>query len=263
MSFIGQERILREIALITDDINAGNNHNILFRAQSGYGKTHLGLSILLFLGSERGTYYLPSSDGVELNPPFMEDKLIHLVDEVHTYKNQEQLYPLMDSGRFSFILMSNETGQLREPLINRCIQFNFEPYTAENINQIVELKLNKYNLDRLLIEQIGSKCSTPREVKILCERLMIIFNNYLLPDSPQELERILEEIMGISQEGLTTLELDYLNLLTRLGGQASLNTLSYGLRLDKATIMRDVEPKLIYLNKITISSRGRQLIGEN
>lgn len=260
IEFIGQEKIWTEVSLVVEDIkNNGNNHSIIFRAPSGYGKTTLALMCINFIGLNKSMYYFPSDDGLGMTPPLNLNKKISILDEAHRYKNQERLYPLMDSGEYSWFILTNETGSLKEPLVNRCIQFIFQPYTKENLSKIAENSLATYKFPQEFLSEIGKRCIHPREVKITCERLRIVFNNYLIPKTLEEFNSILEEILGINDNGFTVMEENYLNFLGKVGGVASLNTIANGLRVDKATILRDIEPKLLYTNKILISSKGRKL----
>jgi hypothetical protein len=260
MEFIGQESWREEFLGIYNELLKGNNFNIVFRAPSGYGKTFLALRTLNCLGTKNGVYYFPSADGLSLEPPFRPVKRIHIIDEAHGLKNQETFYPLMDMGTYTFFFLTNESGLLKEPLMNRCIQFIFTPYTEEELTQIAKYSLEKYHLSDSLLQEIGKRCIHPRDAKNICQRLSIIFNSHFVPKTVEELEYILSVIMGIDKDGFSTLEKTYLDFLGTVG-TASLDTLSYGTRLDKATIMRDVEPRLIYKNKIKITSKGRTLCG--
>jgi len=260
MEFIGQTSWKEEYLGIYNEMLRGENFNIIFRAPSGYGKTLLALRTLNCLGVDTGVYYFPSADGLSLEPPFREWKRIHIIDEAHGLKNQEFFYPLMDIGKYTFFFLTNESGLLKEPLINRCIQFIFQPYTPEELTQIIEFVLRKYNLPYELLLEIGRRSIHPRDAKILGQRLSIIFNNYGTPKTIDELDNFLSRIMGIDQDGFSPLERTYLEFLRRSGGIASLDTISYGTRFDRGTILRDIEPRLIYRNKIKISSKGRTLL---
>lgn len=258
MQFVGQFRIKRELEILIADINLGHNHNILFRAPSGYGKTRLALICLKLLENYgTGMYYLPSPDGLNLVPNFSRTRKIHIIDEAHKLKSQENLYPLMDCGEFTFFILTNESGELKEPLSNRCIQFIFDPYTLDDLTYMTACQLREFNFPEALTNEIGKKCIHPREVKIMCERLVPIFRAYKIPRTVEEMNEIISEFLRIDLDGLDESERNYLSFLRRIGGRASLDTLTNGTRIDKATILRDVEPKLIYLDKIRITSKGR------
>lgn len=258
MIFIGQERIKRELqAILKDVIDLNANLNILFRAPSGCGKTTLGLLILWNLGIENCVYYVPDNDGLIY---FNKDKRFHFIDEIHTLKNPETLYQLMDSGEYCFFLASNESGILKEPLRNRCINFIFDAYTKEEMSQIVTSNLKNWGLSDNMIEVI-CECSrnTPRVAKVLCQRLDHVFRNIFYPKTTDELRKLLNEIIDIKSDGTTRQDLIYLQFLENAGGRASLDAISYGTGIDKATILSEIEPFLLYKRKIRITSRGRTL----
>jgi Holliday junction resolvasome RuvABC ATP-dependent DNA helicase subunit len=163
----------------------------------------------------------------------------------------------MDSGEYNFILISNLSGGMKEAFRNRCIEFIFDPYEEEDMIAIVNNFLQKYHLTRDLVERIALRTrNNPRVAKIICERLQYIFNNHLIPKTIDELELILNNILYIREDGLNRQDDLYLDFLRR-SGICSLETLSRGTGLDKETIQREIEPYLLYLGKIKITSRGR------
>jgi Holliday junction resolvasome RuvABC ATP-dependent DNA helicase subunit len=251
-------RIKREIELLLHDIKENNrNLNILLRAPSGYGKTTCGLIILQRLGIENAEYLLPNNDGTLDNLNL--GKRFHFIDEAHLIKEPERLYPLMDSSNYTFIIATNESGTLKEPLRNRCIQFIFSKYSFEELKLIVRENLGKYNLSNEMIELItGRVKGNPRIAKIICTRLGYVFSGVGVPNDINELIYILENILQIDENGITELDKIYLNYLQSCGGLAGINTLINGTHIDKETITGEIEPNLINLGLIQITSRGRK-----
>jgi Holliday junction resolvasome RuvABC ATP-dependent DNA helicase subunit len=257
MRFIGQEHIIRELDIILElaqkDINFSTN--LLFRAPSGYGKTSLALRCATELKSWE--YILPRSEFF----PIDMTKRLHIIDEVHLIKNPEFLYPFMDTRKIHiFILCTNESGELKEPLINRCIQFIFEPYTTENICALVN-NIFEGKLGREFIQEIASNCqSNPRIAIVISQRLLNIFTIYGFPRTMDELRNYLRDYLNIN-DGLNELHERYISFLRR-AHRASLDLISYATHLDKATIKRDIEPYLIDRGIISITARGREIINE-
>lgn len=257
MKFINQKHIVTEIAEYVPAIIRGTNLNILFRGPSGYGKTHLSFNFCLTVANEtkdKYEYLLPDEAGfVRID----ERKRIHIVDEVHLLKEPERLYPLMDSKKYLFIFASNEAGELKEPLTNRCIGFNFVEYGKEEICQIIDTYFtdNKINLPHNYLELIYENCNgVPRTAKLISQRLLMMIQNRGVP-TYDELKRIIYDVFQI-QDGLDYRHKSYLNFIQK-AGTASLDLISYAIKLDKATIKRDIEPVLINKGLIKISSRGR------
>jgi Holliday junction resolvasome RuvABC ATP-dependent DNA helicase subunit len=259
MKFIGQNHIVTEIAEYIPQILQGTNLNLLFRGQSGYGKTTLAFNILntiLQYSPQTGySYSLPNKDGfVEIN----ENNRIQIVDECHLIPHPEFLYPYMDSGRFFFIFCSNEAGELKEPLVNRCIAFNFINYTQEELCSIIDefFTKNSIKLPETHLQLIYRNCNgVPRIAKNISQRLLMIIMNKGIPDET-ELLRIINEVFQL-QDGLDYRHRTYINFLQH-AKVASLDLISYATKLDKATILREIEPVLIYKDLISISSRGRK-----
>jgi Holliday junction DNA helicase RuvB len=165
----------------------------------------------------------------------------------------------MDSKRYVFLLASNESGELKEPLKNRCIQFIFSPYSNQDMNLIVSDILNKYNLSEEVTNEIASRCrSTPRIAKVVCERLSYIFKSYLVPRNLAELDQILNGILNIRANGINEMDQIYLNYLYDVK-KSSLTNLIYSTGIDKNTILTEIEPHLLHLKLIRITSKGREI----
>lgn len=254
--FVGQNRLCTELDILLPRLAEGMNTNILFRAPSGYGKTTLSFIMANYIDKYGYYYYLPDSSGLVT---LHTNKRLHIIDEVHTCKNQEYLYPFMDSDQYIFIFTTNETGELKEPLQNRCTNYIFEPYTDEELIQII----NNILVDRPSFHFYNyfiQYTRTPRVIVKLCQRLSVLFKYYGVPEDEQQFINIFEGILNI-REGLDQEQMRYIQFL-RSVGSASLDLISNAIRVDKATIKRDIEPGLIYKNLLTISSKGRTAINE-
>jgi Holliday junction resolvasome RuvABC ATP-dependent DNA helicase subunit len=258
MEFIGQNTIITELKYLLADIERGNNFNILLRAPSGFGKTTLGLICLNRLGLSNSYYYVPNEEG-NINMEVIKNRRFHFIDEVHTLKTPEPLYQYLDSGEYTFFLASNESGSLKEPLINRCIPFIFEGYTDDELYYITQRYLNNPLLPNSFILEISRRCKrNPRIIKITCTRINYIIKNYRI-NSDKDYITILDNVLQIKNGGLNRHDEIYLDFLKRIGGHASLNVISSGTGLDKNLILSEVEPGLIYLGLIKITSKGREL----
>jgi Holliday junction resolvasome RuvABC ATP-dependent DNA helicase subunit len=257
MKFYGQENIVRELNFILENIRMEHSStNILFRAPSGCGKTTLGLICAQYLGIKDFAYYIPDSNGLI---EFRDNKWIQFIDEAHTLIQPEIIYPYMDSKKYVFLLASNESGELKEPLKNRCIQFIFHPYTNQDISLVVKDILGRYNLTDEIINEISSRCrNTPRIAKVVCERLIYIFNSYLVPRNLEELNQILTGVMNIKENGINEMDQIYLNYLYDVR-KSSLTNLIYATGIDRNTILTEIEPHLLHLRLIKITSKGREI----
>lgn len=257
--FIGQEELVNNIHYLVDDIELGNNYNFIFRAPSGYGKTYLAARIVHFIHFKTLTRSYISFTGDKWR--YFPDKRFQLIDEVHLLKDPERIYPLMDSGEHTFMLMSNEYSELLEPLVNRCFAFNFAPYRREDLAKIAAKFLEKHNVI-LTIEMmeilVDNSRLMPREVINLCKRLIVIFRQNGKPNSVEELERYLFQFCGIRPGGFSANDEAYINFLQE-NGRAGLTTLANVLQIPRQTIQNEIEPFLLRKNLIQITSRGRIL----
>jgi Holliday junction resolvasome RuvABC ATP-dependent DNA helicase subunit len=255
MNFIGQNSILKELDIIIKlaQENLEFSINLLFRAPSRYGKTNLALRIASLLGNWE---YI----NVDENKIFPIDrkKRLHIIDEIHVLTTPEFLYPIMDLHKYIFIFCSNESGELKEPLINRCIQFIFEPYTLEEIIIIIS-NIFQGKLAPELIHEIATNCqNNPGIATLISQRLMNLFMVLGYPQTLKDLQYYLVNYLNV-RNGLNELHNRYLNFLRGIG-RASLDLISYGTHLDKATIKRDIEPYLISRNMVKITSKGREIM---
>jgi len=257
--FIGQQEVVNNIHYLIDDVEAGNNYNFMFRAPSGYGKTYLAHRITHFIHFKTLTKSFISFTGDKWR--YFSEKRFQLIDEVHLLKDPERIYPLMDSGNHTFMLMSNEYEDLLEPLVNRCFVFNFGQYRRTDLAEIAKKFLQKHNVilpHEMLLCLVDNSRLMPREVINLCKRLVIIFRQEGKPNSVEEFENILFRFCGIRQGGFTANDEAYLNFLKE-NERAGLTTLVNVLQIPRQTILNEVEPFLMRKNLIRITTRGRIL----
>jgi len=265
MRFIGQNHIMNELQFILPRAYSDSNFNvnILLKANSGYGKTDMGLKIGRYIGGEKFIYCLANKDAdlIADKIRIIENRVI-FVDEIHLFTDPEPFYPLMDSKKYFFIFATNQSAKLKEPFENRCINFLFEPYTLEELRLIAREKIpicsNRPDDFIDLIIKAGE--DNPRKISMLCIRLITIFNSIGVP-TIEKLGKILEDILNI-KEGLDIRERTYLSVLGEIQ-LASLDTLSSILGYSKDIIKYEIEPQLLYKRLISISSRGRSIINVN
>jgi Holliday junction resolvasome RuvABC ATP-dependent DNA helicase subunit len=159
------------------------------------------------------------------------------------------------NGQYTFIFLTNESGILKEPLLNRCIQFIFENYTEQELKYMIESFLPGKVSPEIINSIYRRSKGNPRIANMICKRLSYMAVTY----STEEIENLLDDVISIDSNGLNYQDLKYLEFLEKVGGRAGLDLISNATHLDKNTILREIEPGLIYLGKIRISSRGREL----
>lgn len=254
MNFYGQQKILRELQYLLPEIQSGRNISILLSAPSGHGKTTLAYYILNILGWNDSQISMPP------NFPYDSSKRVHFFDEAHMLENVEALYEIMDAGSNVILLATNETGLLKEPVVNRCIPLIFEPYSEDDIFYIVRDCMAEFNLSDEMLRGIVTRSKlNPRIAKTTSMRLQYIFRQGGVPKTISDLDNIIFDILNIDPSGLNPVDRTYINCLKNSNGRASLSMIAHSTHIDKATILRDIEPHLIYLGLIQIGPRGRIL----
>lgn len=252
---IGQSRNIPMFNSLINGIKNGKNYNILITGASGYGKTHISELIAVLSGCDSDTILYDS--GMK---QFRQDKRLHIVDEAHLIKEPEILYSQMDSGKFTFIVLTNFYGELKEPFRNRCMDIHLEKYSQLELGEIANLIISKRTGTNLTHKQkmvFGEKSrGTPRIAKNIAKRILL-FTKDEVPKNEEELRKKLG-ILSIYKEGFREVDRRYLDFLTKVKN-ASLNTIAQTLNLDKEYIKNEIEPFLIEKSLILITSKGRQV----
>ena len=256
---VGQTRLKPELSAYMEAMKGGEPMNLMIRGQSGYGKTYLAHIIAKYVGRLSTRVLYLGEECIELFQPAAD---IHILDEIHEVSHPEPLYPYMESGRYIFILLTNEFGQLKEPLMNRCIIIDLEPYTDEELAVLVSRVFREHDVEVDLIQclEVATYArGNPRVAKVLAKRLSLFFRMEGKPLDVEELRQVLEDSFQISQGGFTNFDKQYLSFLAKTG-KAGLNTISRVLMIPKGTLEREVEPFLLRKGLIRITSRGRELV---
>lgn len=260
--FRGQPNLRHEIGFIVDGVAAGDKANILLRANSGYGKTYLYQCIKQFLQfrwqrTVKSNYRYGNTWGMKL------DADLQAIDEVHLLEHPECLYDLMDSRRWTFILMTNEFGDLLEPLVNRCYSFTFDPYDQNDLKSIAKDFLDRKGIrlpPEILELLVSSTRLSPREVINTLRRYTLYCkSNNIMPTTVSEAEPIIRTYLGLEKGGYTRFDHLYLNFL-RHSGRASLPLICNVTRIPRDTVTKEIEPFLISKGHIAITSRGRMFL---
>lgn len=256
---VGQTGIKPELSAYMEAMKMGEPINLMIRGQSGYGKNHLAEKIAVYVSKLQKDRAIWLGEECLLMP--QSDRRTHILDEIHEIKNPEFLYPLLDSGNFNFIILTNEFGNLKEPLMNRCIVVDLEPYSDEELAILVGRVLRDYGVevDMLQTYEIATYArGNPRVAKVLAKRLALFFKLEGRPANVDELRQVLEDSFQISHGGFTSFDKQYLNFLAE-NGRSGLATISRVLMIPKGTLEQEVEPFLIRKGLIRITSRGREL----
>lgn len=281
---IGQQKVKTVVKVLCESAKARNDvvPHILFSGPSGTGKTTFATVTSLEFGS-KFTY----SNGSNLTAKSLIDYVsmmnrgdILFIDEIHGLSTslQESLYTLMEDFRydatvngklksfdvapFTLIGATTEVGALTKPMRGR-FKFiaEFEDYTLDNLADIVLLTAREYGFkfQKKVAEIIAKTCrGTPRDVVSRTEwiRDYMVANNKTRISQSELLDAI--SLQGFDADGLRGLDREYLSILNN-DSAVSLKTLSSTLNVSQDTVINDIEPYLIRIGKVEITTKGRLL----
>lgn len=259
---VGQKSIVRELKALSTyvrhHINERPGYAILFTGTGGFGKTYLARELCKSLGI-RYTYQIPSNGYIYLDET---STLLypHIIDEIHLAKNQEMLYPLIDSKKHLFVMCTTDPGLLNEPLLTRVITHRLEEYSIENLVDIIMLHATEaLPIERSSAKIIAERCrGNPRVAITYTKRVILLIYNGHYPNSMLGVDKACEDI-GIYHKGYTDDDYKYINVLAKMG-EANLTVLSSVLKIDKLTIRQDIEPFLVENGHVVITPRGRKFV---
>lgn len=255
MRFIGQHHIMNHLKILLpylyENQNAGKN--FLLVGPSGYGKTTMALSIASYI-TVNFDYFLAKQI-----PEDFPRKHVSIIDEIHALTTPEILYPIMDTKKFVLILVTNENGNLAEPLVNRCLNFVFDDYDTDALMLIAREDAPFSAPDESFLKIIEAGNRNPRKIKNLVDNLGLYFNHYGVDSNTADMDKILTNVFRI-ENGLDTLCRRYIQVLAGIGGKASLVTLRNILHVSEDTIKNQVEPVLLQKGLIQITQKGRILV---
>ncbi len=187
---------------------------------------------------------------------------VNIIDEIHEFKNFENLYPNLDDGDQSYLFCTTEYGETPEPFLTRCIRFTFEPYSVQHLTTIVKnyakgrrFKLSSHEAYLLIAE---ASRGSPRIAKQRYDRIKRMLDYYGQDPSAENVRFVLNKI-GIYDFGYSAEDFRYLKFLKERNS-SSLDNISRTLRIDKNTIAKEIEPYLLEKGNIEITSKGRKYI---
>lgn len=261
-SFIGQSKIILELESISLQLKKNfEGLNILLRGQAGCGKTLLAREFLSKLGNY--TFQLPNknSDYELIWNDKMKEYKYHFVDEIHRLKYLEVLYPIMDSKNYIFVFASNEYGELPDAFLSRCFIYSFGDYNLDEISTIVfeYAKTKNIYLEKTLADLFAKYSrNNPRISKNLFDRVLFVINRGYYNLNTKGIISALKDI-GVNDGGYTDLDIKYLQTLSK-ATTLGLDSISRLLKIDKNTLVNEIEPFLLDKGHIAITSKGRKFI---
>jgi Holliday junction DNA helicase RuvB len=290
--FAGQRAI---VASLQDHCRGALSKNealphIQFGGPSGSGKTHLARAVAKEMGTGCLEFYASRQSKklqlVELLAKVKKSDIV-FIDEIHALPadGQELLYPAIDRLQvpsidkethkpvenswvqipaFTLIAATDQPGILRNALRQRIVlRYILEEYDIVALRQIV---LNSAaELGLLLKPQAATRLAAaargvPRRARHLLKSVHTVRTDLGVEVTKGDVDRHLKSL-GIDHDNLTATDRRYLSVLRQRDGYMSLPNLARLLGVDVMDVQREVEPYLLKMGCVGITSRGRFLTG--
>jgi Holliday junction DNA helicase RuvB len=246
--------------------------------RSGLGKTSIANVLANEIG---GNLHIVNAPQVRESKELFDilskirNKDIFLVEEIHSLSRKvsdsllvaiEDFY-YVDKGRkynikpFTLIGATTDEGLIVPALRNRFkFRARFEEYSENELVEIAYLVASRigFTLNKKTAQRISRVSrGVPREVAQNTEFIrMFMVANGLNSINTEKFYEIVS-MRGFNKDGLRPHDIDYLKSLEY--ETLSLNVLSSKIGVDRTTIQEDVEPYLLKLGLIEISTSGRSL----
>lgn len=238
-----------------------------FVETTGNSLTNVKDVLNILLSFSRPTVFF--IDEIHRIPKSVEELLYAPMDEqvirVMVGKNKTARIIKFDLQPFTLIGATTKISFLSKPFLSRfSIKIPFNYYGEEEIGKIIKEELAQQGLDisaEALREIAKRSRGTPREALQICRRVMeyAALNHLETLDVGAIID--LFNLLNIDECGLSPLDKDYLRTLaeTFKGGPSGIRVLASALGMDVETLEGVVEPYLMMLGFVTVTSRGRKL----
>jgi len=238
-----------------------------FVETTGNSLTNVKDVLNILLSFSRPTVFF--IDEIHRIPKSVEELLYAPMDEqvirVMVGKNKTARIIKFDLQPFTLIGATTKISFLSKPFLSRfSIKISFNYYGEEEIGKIIKEELAQQGLDisaEALREIAKRSRGTPREALQICRRVVeyAALNHLETLDVGAIID--LFNLLNIDEYGLSPLDKDYIRTLaeTFKGGPSGIRVLASALGMDVETLEGVVEPYLMMLGFVTVTSRGRKL----
>lgn len=289
--FFGQRRIVKSLRRMVEGAQRNGLvvPHFLLSGPSGSGKSKLAQAIaeslqttFVVLWASRQT----CRENLAEKMGQLKKADVFFIDEIHALKPdcQESLYqaltddriPVIDPAtgklapdqfetidRFTLIGATDQPGKLFNAFRNRFpLKYDMQPYSREEMRQIAAHYASKNGL--LLTSQAITRVANasrglPREVEHIMHGFRMIVDNANEEINKTEIEKYMNETLGIDHSDLRDLDRRYLREISKLDGRASIGALAVGLGTDDVTLKGSIENYLCHRGFVRVTPQGRML----
>jgi len=169
-------------------------------------------------------------------------------------------------NRFSFVGATTHPNKLQDAFLNRFDRVDLEPYSKNDLGEILTRYLEDISVDEETVLDIVSTVRySPRTLVMLADKITKNCNLHKLIKLTKKNWEELKYIFNINPLGLTETEIKYLRFLSEYGTQR-LTRIAAKLNLDRTTIQGDTEKflsseGLVEIDtKRTITCKGKKIL---
>ncbi|AFO52383.1 Holliday junction DNA helicase RuvB [Candidatus Mycoplasma haematolamae str. Purdue] len=284
--FIGKEEIVKSLKIgieVSSKLKKPLEH-VLFYGPPGVGKTSLaqiianemGVNIKIVPATNIQT--LPDLIGV-LNS--LRDFDVLFIDEIHSLRLEysEMLYSALEDNvldllvgknynskairvnlpKFTLIAATTNLGAISKALEERFgYIFFIDSYSDEEIVSLIRQLSEKWGM-KLTDQEVEIVVSNARGIPRNAKRILRRVLDYKTIESERPIQEIIKEC-GFTFEGLTEVDLKYLSFLKDSQYlTAGVKSIVQGTNLDESTLIKKIEPYLVFKGFVSKSVRGRML----
>jgi Holliday junction DNA helicase RuvB len=250
----------------------------------GTGKTTLAMALAYEMDCEIQIANAANVRTAKKIVPYImrtRNRAILFIDEIHrlTKLVEEILYPVMEDFRldivnnqqtvsfqldkFTLVGATTEGGSLTAPFRDRFkVHEHLSLYSPTELRRLVDINATKLKL-AMDVDSRNEIAAVSRGTPRVTNNLLEWLRDYSLSKKVRQITHgtVMDalKMKGIDSEGLTQVDIKYLTCLRKAfrGGPVSVETLSNATSISRETICHSIEPYLILLGKIAITTKGR------